>query len=685
MKKTLIIFFSIITISLNAGTYYVSTTGSDSNPGTLASPWATWQKAISTATAGDTVYFRGGTYYPATKTYGYSIINYNPGGGYGNNGTYGNEIVYMAYPGETPILDGSLASSASPAGNYGIGMTGVDYVKFIGLTIRNVRQLALGGTIAGIYGGDCGNLTFDRITIHNISGEGLWIRGYDTLWVTNCDSYNNCDTLSDETHVAGGMGDGFLFSSRATSAADSVKTLYLTGCRAWNNTDDGFDMNVQETYVNQCWSWRNGLHSGNDYAAGGVGFKTNTGLVRIPTKKIWRNCITAYNQMPSVAAGAGLHLTNFEAGLGTIHAWYNNFSYRDERLTASYTPGDFDIDNFNNVLTNNIAYLPYTSYIASFDAAGANYQLYPYAHLTTNTFRIQSGTLTGRCETNPAYTVTADDFLSLDTAELRWPRQADGSLPLINFGKLADDSDLKGAGTDVGMSAVPDIGIDWAYLDQGIDSTQTGITSFILAEQTGTATIDTITGTPSVDITVAYGTDVTSLEPTITLDYGATVSPLSGASTDFTDPVTYTVTAINGVTTKEYTVTVTVAEAPPAPEVATVATTSASYTAVTANVTGRILSANGGTLTARGVCWSTTNTSPTTSDKHTTYLPYVGSFTDVIRGLRGNTTYYVRAYGTTSEGGTSYGDAISFTTDIHNVNTQAGKVLKQGGKIVIVK
>lgn len=45
-----------------AGTYYVATNGSDSNPGTQAAPWATIQKGANTAAAGDTVSVQPGTY-----------------------------------------------------------------------------------------------------------------------------------------------------------------------------------------------------------------------------------------------------------------------------------------------------------------------------------------------------------------------------------------------------------------------------------------------------------------------------------------------------------------------------------------------------------------------------------------------------------------------------------------------
>ena len=48
--------------SSSGNTYYVSTTGSDSNPGTQSQPWRTVQKAVDTVQAGDTVFIAAGTY-----------------------------------------------------------------------------------------------------------------------------------------------------------------------------------------------------------------------------------------------------------------------------------------------------------------------------------------------------------------------------------------------------------------------------------------------------------------------------------------------------------------------------------------------------------------------------------------------------------------------------------------------
>lgn len=83
-------------------------------------------------------------------------------------------------------------------------------------------------------------------------------------------------------------------------------------------------------------------------------------------------------------------------------------------------------------------------------------------------------------------------------------------------------------------------------------------------------------------------------------------------------------------------------------------------TATTALCGGYISDDGGAAVTARGVCWSTSQ-NPTVSDSHTTDGDGTGSFTSNITGLNPLTTYYVRAYATNSAG-TSYGSQVSFTT-----------------------
>jgi len=102
---------------------------------------------------------------------------------------------------------------------------------------------------------------------------------------------------------------------------------------------------------------------------------------------------------------------------------------------------------------------------------------------------------------------------------------------------------------------------------------------------------------------------------------------------------------------------------PPEPTTSlpTITTTAASeITATTATAGGNVTADGGATVTARGICWSTSET-PTVADNVTTDGTGTGSFASSITGLTANTTYYVRAYATNSEG-TAYGEQVSFTT-----------------------
>jgi uncharacterized protein (TIGR02145 family) len=85
-----------------------------------------------------------------------------------------------------------------------------------------------------------------------------------------------------------------------------------------------------------------------------------------------------------------------------------------------------------------------------------------------------------------------------------------------------------------------------------------------------------------------------------------------------------------------------------------------SITQTTAVSGGNITADNGGSVTTRGVCWSTV-TNPTTADSKTIDGTDKGSFVSNLTGLVGNTTYYVRAYATNSAG-TSYGNESHFKT-----------------------
>ena len=83
-------------------------------------------------------------------------------------------------------------------------------------------------------------------------------------------------------------------------------------------------------------------------------------------------------------------------------------------------------------------------------------------------------------------------------------------------------------------------------------------------------------------------------------------------------------------------------------------------TATSAMCCGNVISDGGDTVTARGICWSTSQ-NPTIYDNHTTDGTGTGVFSSFLTGLATNTTYYARAYATNS-GETTYGSEVTFTT-----------------------
>jgi hypothetical protein len=89
---------------------------------------------------------------------------------------------------------------------------------------------------------------------------------------------------------------------------------------------------------------------------------------------------------------------------------------------------------------------------------------------------------------------------------------------------------------------------DYVVIVRPAEPAEKAITSFSIGAAAGAITDQAIT------ITVPYGTDVTSLSPVI-LFTGSAVSPASETPQDFTNPVTYQVTAGDG-STKDYTVIV---------------------------------------------------------------------------------------------------------------------------------
>jgi len=106
----------------------VSTSGSNSNDGSINSPWLTIDYAVDNASPGETIYVRVGTYNERVTI--------------STSGTAGNYITLRNYPGEYPVLDGSGLGRGTM-----IRAANVSYFKII-----NLELTAYVGAGIGIYG-----------------------------------------------------------------------------------------------------------------------------------------------------------------------------------------------------------------------------------------------------------------------------------------------------------------------------------------------------------------------------------------------------------------------------------------------------------------------------------------------------------------------------------------------------
>ncbi len=137
----LILFSSITLLAQDGATFYVSTSGNNSNPGTLSQPWKTIQHAANTATAGATVYVLGGVY--------------NESVNFPNSGTAGAPITFESYPGQTAIIDGTGLTASGIQGL--VNITNQSYLTIRGFEIRNYTT-----------------------NNPNVTPTGVWVTGYGT-------------------------------------------------------------------------------------------------------------------------------------------------------------------------------------------------------------------------------------------------------------------------------------------------------------------------------------------------------------------------------------------------------------------------------------------------------------------------------------------------------------------------
>ena len=473
MRKALIIVFFLTGYYLNAqdigGDYYIAVYGDDNNPGTYEAPWATLQKAFNVAQPGDTVYIRGGVYF-STKPSGIRPEANPP---VGRSGTAENPICYFNYPGEDPIFDCIMHCEMAEEYPYGdfynsaIGLDKVEHIHFRGFTIRNVFQCDPVKN-AAFSATSCANLTFENITIHNVSQRAFWYESgaygtfadnpvfeYDTVRWINCDCYDLCDSLSYEPG----------------NHADAFKTIHYGGnyvvfqsCRAWNYSDDGFDCNNIDgatMIYDSCWaSSTEKYHQfcrDNGTIMEGNGFKLTATRADLGNKVqlYFTNCVAAN------CVGYGfynnLYLGN-NGNWGNNARFFNNTAYHNYLGFYDRSGGNYP-DSCTSVYRNNIAW-DATSVQDNFDPLYEVYFVYCNVAASHNTWDNVPYQWPGWVY-DDTVTISDADFVSLDATQLTRPRKNGIYLPDITFLNLRSGSDLIDAGKFVGLpynGSAPDIG-----------------------------------------------------------------------------------------------------------------------------------------------------------------------------------------------------------------------------------
>ena len=100
------------------------------------------------------------------------------------------------------------------------------------------------------------NDIFESLNLHHNSGTGLFIgNGMGGHLVLNCDAHDNYDPNSSQGN--GQNADGFGVHYQTAGARTIIR-----GCRAWWNSDDGYDLINHEVPVTVENSWA----MGNGYA-----------------------------------------------------------------------------------------------------------------------------------------------------------------------------------------------------------------------------------------------------------------------------------------------------------------------------------------------------------------------------------------------------------------------------------
>ena len=215
--------------------FYVSTSGNDSNPGTQAAPWRTVQHAADTVRAGSIVNVRGGVYE--------ELVSIKASG----NATDGF-ITFRSYRGETAVLE---AEHFTPSGRSGVlTIDNKSYVRIEGFEIRNYRTAE-----------------------HRLTPLGISIMGAGSHIVLLRNNVHHIEQTFNGRDAPGRGGNGFGIAVYGTDARTPITELVIDGNEVHHLKTGSSESLVVNGNVTNFRIIHNVVHDNNNIGIDVIGFE----------------------------------------------------------------------------------------------------------------------------------------------------------------------------------------------------------------------------------------------------------------------------------------------------------------------------------------------------------------------------------------------------------------------------